>query len=101
MRPQATNTHLTLSLDGFSDIDAKTGDVYVTMGTVNVTITVNAPNNAPGQTVFTKTVAVAAGQALLVPKDFTDNADFQAKLVAVPIPGGTDLNKFTKYTRAG
>jgi len=79
-------------------IDAKTGDVHVTVGTVNVTITVNAPDNAPGQTFFTKTVAVTAGQSLIIPKDFLDNADFQAKLVAVATPPGTKFDKFTKYT---
>ena len=82
-------------------INAKEGDVHVTSGTVNVTITINVPNNAPGQTVFTKTVAVGAGQSLFIPKDFVNNADFQAQLVAVTTPGGTDLNKFTKYVRAG
>ena len=81
--------------------DSKEGDVHVTSGTVNVTITVNAPSNAPGQTVFTKTVTVAAGQSLFIPKDFVDNADFQAQLVAVTTPPGTDLTKFQRFDRAG
>jgi len=82
-------------------IDVKTGDVYVTMGTVSVTITVDAPSNAPGQTFFTKTVSVTAGQVLTIPKDFTDNADFQAKLVAVAYPPNQKFDKFTEYAGSG
>ena len=61
----------------------------------------NAPSNAPGQTFFTKTVAVAAGQVLTIPKDFINDADFQAKLVAVAYPANQKFTDFTKYTTPG
>ena len=80
-------------------IDAHSGDIKVVSGTVTFTVTVNAPNNAPGQTVFTTTVTINAGQQVKVPTDFVDNADFLAKTTPQPLQGG--FNNMTHYIRSG
>jgi len=80
-------------------IDEHSGDIKVVSGTVTFTVTVNAPNNAPGQTVFTTTVTINAGQQVKVPTDFVDNADFLAKTTPQPLQGG--FNNMTHYVRPG
>jgi hypothetical protein len=80
-------------------IDEKEGTVSVVSGTVTLTVTVNAPNNAPGQTVFTTTVTINAGETVKVPNDFTDNADFLAKTAPQPTQGG--FEHMTHYVRTG
>ena len=80
-------------------IDAKEGTVSVISGTVTLMVTVNVPNNAPGQTVFMTTVTINAGQTVKIPNDFVDNADFLAKTTPQTTTGG--FQGMTHYVRPG
>jgi hypothetical protein len=82
-------------------IDAVTGTVFVTSGTVNVTVNLTG---SPGNR--TKTIAVTAGQQLVVPLIFANPAAFNS-LAATPLPPGVDqttlrhlaqLGLLTRYT---
>jgi hypothetical protein len=85
-------------------IDAATGTVFVTSGTVNVTVTlVGSPGNR------TRTVAVTAGQMLVIPSIFPNPSYFN-KLAASPLPPGLNaatlrrlaqLGLLTRYTSNG
>jgi len=75
-------------------IDEKQGTVVVTAGSVNVSVTLTVNNQF-----YSKTVLVNAGQTLFIPNQAQDGNDFLAKLVPKTTSPGTDLTKFTKYTR--
>jgi hypothetical protein len=81
-------------------IDAQTGTVYVTSGTVNVTVTLK------GDVDRTRTIAVKAGQELVIPNTLKNPGAFN-QLAPTPLPPGLNqttlrrlaqLHLLTQYT---
>jgi len=63
-------------------VSAKTGDVHVITGTVQLTIYLNV--TSPGDPSSFKYVTIGAGQSFYMPRSFLDNATFLAVTTAPP-----------------